>query len=71
MSPSHNPDTDPVFLTPEQVRQQLGISLRTYQRHIATGRLHASNRTPGGHRRFLPSDLDAVRAADAPAGATA
>jgi excisionase family DNA binding protein len=60
MSLSHDSDTRSVLLTPEQVRERLGISLRTYQRHLASGRLRASSRTPGGHRRFVQADVDAA-----------
>ena len=45
--------------------KRLGVSIRTFDRHlpawVAAGAVTV-HRTPGGHRRFDPAEIDALRA---------
>ena len=52
------------FLTPAELAQNWGISLRTVQRYLAEGRVKAI-RLPGGHYRIRPEDADAALEASA------
>ncbi|WP_433508437.1 MerR family DNA-binding transcriptional regulator [Pseudonocardia halophobica] len=45
-------------MTSGQLAKELGLSLRTIQRYIASGAITPELRTPGGHTRWDP---DAVR----------
>lgn len=44
-------------LTTRQVAEQLGISDEAVYRAVKTGQIPCI-RTPGGHRRFRPKDID-------------
>lgn len=61
MSLDHNLGEEADLMTPSQVRERLGISLRTYQRYVASGLLVPAYRPPGGWRRFSRSHVEAVR----------
>jgi excisionase family DNA binding protein len=50
-------------LTPRAAAARLGVSTRTLRRYVAAGLLTPASRTPGGHGRFDPADLDALREA--------
>lgn len=52
-------NTDP-FLTTKEAARRLGVTLRTVQLWVEAGKLHAA-RTPGGHRRILASDVQALQ----------
>lgn len=47
------------FLTPAQLAETWGISLRTVQRYLQTGQVKAI-RLPGGHYRIRAEDADAA-----------
>jgi excisionase family DNA binding protein len=47
------------LLTAAQAAERLGISVRTLDRYVEAGRI-TPRRTPGGHRRFDPADVDAL-----------
>jgi excisionase family DNA binding protein len=49
------------LLTPGQVAEQFGVGLTTVARWADSGHI-PSIRTPGGHRRFRRSDVDALLA---------
>lgn len=55
MAPEHTPD----LLTPPQVAQKWGVSVRTVYRYIADRRLKAL-RLPGGQYRIHPDDARAA-----------
>jgi excisionase family DNA binding protein len=59
-SPTSGRESD--YLTSSQGARYLGISVRTLHRYEERG-LITPHRLPGGHRRYLRSDLDALRAA--------
>lgn len=45
------------LLSPAEAAGRLGVSVRTLDRYVAQGLIRPL-RTPGGHRRFRPADLD-------------
>ena len=49
------------LLTSAQAAQMFGVAPKTVTRWAASGRL-GSIRTPGGHRRFRRSEIDALLA---------
>jgi excisionase family DNA binding protein len=53
-----------VLLRPDQVAKVFNVSPRTVTYWAWTGRL-PSVKTPGGHYRFRPADLDALLASPA------
>lgn len=55
------PADEPFDLQPAQAARLLGVGVSTVQRLADSGGI-PSMRTPGGHRRFRRSDLDAYRA---------
>jgi predicted site-specific integrase-resolvase len=75
MATDHEISPGADLMAPVQVRQMLGVSLRTYQRYVADGTLVAAEYTLKGHRRFRRSDVEALRQgvaeAKAAEGATA
>ena len=62
------------LLTPGEVAEMFRVDPKTVTRWAAAGRI-SSIRTPGGHRRFLESEVRALleqgRTVTAPAGTTA
>lgn len=44
-------------LTATQAAARIGVSVRTLDRYVEAGRI-TPMRTPGGHRRFDPIDVD-------------
>lgn len=46
---------DPI--TAAEAARRLGVSVRTLDRAVAAGKI-TPKRTPGGHRRFDPDDVD-------------
>lgn len=54
-------------LTATAAAARLGVSVRTFDRHlgewIRAGAVTV-HRTPGGHRRFDPAEIDALRTPD-------
>jgi excisionase family DNA binding protein len=55
------PPLAPRFLTAREAAERLSVSVRTLTRWIDAGVLTV-HRTPGGHRRFDPAEIDALRA---------
>lgn len=53
-------------LTPKDVAVLFGVTVATVGEWERAGKLRASFRTPGGHRRYLQSDLDAFIASSRP-----
>lgn len=51
-------DDDPL-LTPGEVAQLFRVNVKTVAKWAAAGRI-PSTKTPGGHRRFRRSDVDAL-----------
>ncbi len=52
------------YLTPNEVAELLMVSPTTVRYWASKGRLKSA-KTPGGHRRFMPADVDAfVRESD-------
>ncbi len=49
--------TRSAYLTPTQVAERLGVSVKTVSRWANEGRL-AHQRTLGGHRRYDPDQID-------------
>lgn len=52
-------------LTARAAATRLGVSVRTFDRHLAAWVAEGAvtvHRTPGGHRRFDPAEIDALRA---------
>lgn len=47
------------LLTPYEVAQRFGVSVKTVRTWAMTGRL-AAVRTPGGHRRYRETDVRAL-----------
>lgn len=50
-------DQDTQALTPSQVAHRFGVDPKTVTRWARDGKL-ASFRTPGGHRRYLATDVE-------------
>lgn len=48
-------------LTPRAAAARLGVSTRTLRRYIAAGLIAPASRTAGGHARFDPEQVDALR----------
>lgn len=46
-------------LTPKDVADLFGVTVATVAEWGRSGKLRASFRTPGGHRRYTQADLDA------------
>lgn len=55
-------DYEPL-MTPGEVAKIFSVDPKTVTRWAASGRI-GSIRTPGGHRRFRKSEVDALLAAD-------
>ena len=53
----------PEILTPGEVALLLRVGPKTVSRWATAGRLR-SIRTPGGHRRFMRADIDAILRGD-------
>lgn len=54
-------------LTPAEAGRLIGVHAQTLRDWERAGRIH-SRRTPGGHRRYLRSDVEALMApSDSPA----
>ena len=51
-----------VPLTTKDVAEIFGVDSSAVRRWVLKGQIKPSLRTPGGHLRFLPSDLDGFRA---------
>lgn len=52
-------------LTAREAAQRLGVSVRTFDRYLGEWIRDGAvtvHRTPGGHRRFDPTEIDALRA---------
>lgn len=52
-------------LTAREAARRLGVSVRTFDRHLpdwVAAEVVTVRRTPGGHRRFDPAEIDALRA---------
>lgn len=47
-------------ITTSQVARHYGVDNSTVRRWVADGKLTPALRTPGGHYRFLSSDLDGL-----------
>ncbi|MEU7813870.1 MerR family DNA-binding transcriptional regulator [Pseudonocardia sp. NPDC049154] len=45
------------LVTSGQLAKELGLSLRTIQRYIASGAITPELRTPGGHTRWDPEKV--------------
>lgn len=54
----------PQLLTPSEAARLFGVNVRTINRYVQQGRLHALH-TPGGHSRFLLAELERFAAAEA------
>lgn len=50
------------LLSPRQAADRLGVSTRQLRRYVTAGLIAPVDRTPGGHGRFDPADLDALKA---------
>ena len=61
MTSAHTSDTQVMYLTPQEARQRLGVSRRTFQRYVERGHITAAHRLPNGHARFAAADVDALR----------
>jgi len=48
-------------LTAAETARTLGVSVRTLSRYIDDGLIEPSGRTGGGHRRFDPEVVEALR----------
>ena len=60
MTSAQEPAKDGEPLSPAQVRRRLGITRRTLQRWVASGRTKPDFRLPNGHARWLPATVDAL-----------
>lgn len=60
MTSAHEPAKGAELLTPVQARRRLGISPRTLQRWVASGRITPAARLINGHKRFAPEDVEAL-----------
>lgn len=60
------PDDPP--LTPAEVAVMFRVDPKTVTRWAQTGRLQEDFRTPGGHRRWYRSRIDALLRGDKPWG---
>jgi len=56
------------LLSSNDLAQRLGISRATVLRAVARGLLKPVLITPGGHRRFLPQDVEGLEGRQAPSG---
>ena len=56
-----NADDPSVLMTPAEVAALFGVDPKTVQRWAKTGRL-SSIKTPGGHRRYRPTEVYALLA---------
>ena len=63
MTSAHEREPDGPYLTPVEVRQQLGVSPRTLVRYRAAGRIVPAFTLPNGHARFRQADVDKLKAA--------
>jgi excisionase family DNA binding protein len=59
-----SPRAELARLTARETADLFGVHLRTLEKWVAAGKLTVI-RTPGGHRRFLPSEVEALRSAQA------
>ncbi|TQN27817.1 excisionase family DNA binding protein [Haloactinospora alba] len=50
------------LLRPGDVAEVFGVTTSTVNTWVREGRLSPALVTPGGHRRFLPDDVQALRA---------
>ncbi len=50
-----------MYLSPQEARERLGVSRRTFQRYVQQGHIAAAHRLPNGHARFSAADIDALR----------
>lgn len=48
-------------LSARETAAELGISTRTLSRYVDDGLIAIASRTRGGHRRFDPRDVEALR----------
>lgn len=48
------------LLLPVQARRRLGISHRTFQRWVASGRIVPTLRLPNGHARYSPEYIESL-----------
>jgi excisionase family DNA binding protein len=55
------------LLSPRQAADRLGVTTRTLRRYVEAGKLTPADRTPGGHSRFDPAALDALKPPTTPA----
>lgn len=54
-----NPPLEDRWLSPARAREYLGVASSALDKYVRAGLLHPK-RLPGGDRRFLMSDLDAL-----------
>ena len=52
--------TPPRLYTPQEVAMLFRVDPKTVTRWAKTGRLPASTRTPGGHRRYNADEVDRI-----------
>lgn len=55
------------LLSTSQAADFLGVSLRTFKRHVAQGKIVPHTKSPGGHWRFKQYDLESLQQPVAPA----
>jgi excisionase family DNA binding protein len=54
------------LLSVSQAANLLGVSLRTFKRHLAQGKISPHSKSPGGHWRFKQCDLETFQQTVAP-----
>jgi excisionase family DNA binding protein len=65
ISPERSGQSD--LLSTSQAADFLGVSLRTFKRHVAQGKIVRHTKSPGGHWRFKQYDLETLQQSVAPA----
>jgi hypothetical protein len=49
------------FLSTAAFAQAAGVTIRTIERHMASGKLTPDHYTPGGHARFSPTQVEQLQ----------
>lgn len=60
MTSAHETDAEAILLLPVQARRRLGISHRTFQRWVASGRVVPTLRLPNGHARYSAQYIESL-----------